>query len=185
MWHSIFNIGLPVFEKVIRPLLIYIFLIIALRLAGKRELGQLNMLDFIVILSVANAVQNGIIGEDVSVTGALIGASVLFATNASIASMTIRWPRLRSLVVGSPVPLVQNGLILKARLRKERLSEDDLLSAVIDAGGRNITDADLIMLAPNGKLLVELRHDVTIEHKIDAIERKLDDLIARIGKASG
>ena len=78
MWNAMFDLHLNLGEKVIRAVVIYLFLVIALRLVGKRELTQLNTLDFVVLLAVANAVQNGLIGEDNSVTGAVAGATVLF-----------------------------------------------------------------------------------------------------------
>ena len=70
MWHSIFHLDVSVGEKIVRSILIYVFLVVALRVVGKRELGQANTLDLVVLLLVANAVQNGIIGNDVSVTSA-------------------------------------------------------------------------------------------------------------------
>ena len=79
-------------EKLVRPVLIYGFLVIALRLAGKRELAQLNSLDFVVLLAVANAVRNGIIGDDDSVTGAVLGASVLFVLNGALAVVCFGGP---------------------------------------------------------------------------------------------
>ena len=88
MWHSIWHLDLTVAEKVIRPILIYGFLVIALRVVGRRELGQANTLDLIVMLLIANAVQNGIIGDDVSVTGAFIGAGVLFGLNEGLNRVT-------------------------------------------------------------------------------------------------
>src|SRR5262245_66370790 len=83
MWDDLFNLQVSVGEKVLRALLVYAFLIIALRVVGKRELGQANTLDLAVLLLVANAVQNGIIGNDVTVTGAVLGAATLFAINRS------------------------------------------------------------------------------------------------------
>ena len=84
MWHDMFALPVPVVEKVLRALFVYRFLVIALRLAGKRELAQLSTFDFVVLLSVANAVQNGIIGEDDSITGAWIGAMTLFLANFAL-----------------------------------------------------------------------------------------------------
>jgi uncharacterized membrane protein YcaP (DUF421 family) len=81
MWQDIFDLQVSAGEKVLRAILIYLFLIAILRIVGKRELGQANTLDLVVLLLVANAVQNGIIGNDVSVTGAVIGAVTLFAIN--------------------------------------------------------------------------------------------------------
>ena len=77
MLHDLFSMGPSVGEKILRAVLIYVFLLAALRVGGKRELGQLNTMDFVVLLAVANAVQNGIIGQDDSVTGAIIGATSL------------------------------------------------------------------------------------------------------------
>ena len=180
MWHSLFDIDIPVAEKIIRPFLIYAFLIVALRLAGKRELGQLNMLDFVVLLAVANAVQNGIIGNEVSVTGAVIGATVLLLTNAVIAELTVRYPKLRRIVIGSPAELVRNGVVNRGKLRRERISEEEVLNAIIDSGGTRITDAQLVILAPNGHLLVELKRDVTLEKRMQGLESKLDQVIAEL-----
>ncbi|MEY4079817.1 MAG: hypothetical protein RL430_247, partial [Actinomycetota bacterium] len=78
MWHELFHLTPSVLEKILRAVAVYAFLLVALRLGGKREMGQLNMMDFVVLLAVANAVQNGIIGDDNSITGAVIGAATLF-----------------------------------------------------------------------------------------------------------
>ena len=102
MWHDIFHLDVSVLEKLVRPILIYAFLAVALRLAGKRELAQLNSLDFVVLLAVANAVQNGIIGNDDSVTGGVLGASALFVLNAALALVLFRSPRLRRLAKAPP-----------------------------------------------------------------------------------
>src|SRR5262249_13758163 len=81
LWHNMFYLGLPVLEKMFRPVIVYIFLIVGLRLAGKRELAQLNPFDLIVLLTLSNTVQNAIIGDDNSVTGGILGASTLLAVN--------------------------------------------------------------------------------------------------------
>src|SRR5260370_39376793 len=79
--HDMFVLGVPVLEKVLRPILVYVFLIVGLRLAGKRELAQLNPFDLVVLLTLSNAVQNAIIGDDNTVTGGFIGAATLLAVN--------------------------------------------------------------------------------------------------------
>src|SRR5450631_4420477 len=81
MWHNMFVLGLPIAEKIARPILVYAFLIVGLRLAGKRELAQLNPFDLVVLLTLSNTVQNAIIGDDNSVTGGLIGATTLLVVN--------------------------------------------------------------------------------------------------------
>ncbi len=90
MWHDMFALPVPVAEKILRALFVYLFLVVALRLAGKRELAQLSTFDFVVLLSVANAVQNGIIGNDDSITGAWIGAMTLFVANFALAFTIVR-----------------------------------------------------------------------------------------------
>ena len=82
MWSHMFALSLPVLEKILRPLIVYVFLIVGLRLAGKRELAQLNPFDLVVLLTLSNTVQNAIIGNDNSVSGGLIGATALLATNS-------------------------------------------------------------------------------------------------------
>src|SRR5947209_14234913 len=81
MWYSMFHLGLPIAEKMLRPVFVYVFLVIGLRVAGKRELAQLNPFDLIVLLTLSNTVQNSIIGDDNSVTGGVIGAATLLALN--------------------------------------------------------------------------------------------------------
>ena len=80
-WSDMFHLGLPLAEKVVRPVLVYAFLVVGLRLAGKRELAQLNPFDLVVLLTLSNTVQNAIIGDDNSVTGGLVGASALLLVN--------------------------------------------------------------------------------------------------------
>ena len=123
MWHDIFHLDVSVAEKLVRPILIYGFLAVALRLAGKRELAQLNSLDFVVLLAVANAVQNGIIGDDDSVTGGVLGASALFVFNGALAVVLFRRPKLRCLAEGTPRTLVSMGVVDLGALRKEGLTE--------------------------------------------------------------
>ncbi|MDE3024287.1 MAG: DUF421 domain-containing protein, partial [Acidobacteriota bacterium] len=109
MWHAVFHLQVSVAEKVVRTVLIYLFLLVALRFFGKRELGQANTLDLVVLLLVANAVQNGIIGNDVSVTGAIVGAVVLFGLNSLFARGVFRFPWLSALLEGEPSLLIEDG----------------------------------------------------------------------------
>src|SRR3954447_8238577 len=105
----LFHMGISVGEKALRAVLVYGFLLIALRVLGKRELGQQNTLDLLVILLVANAVQNGIIGNDNSVTGAVVGAAVLFGLHRFFASLAYRFPLADRMFEGSPTFLIHDG----------------------------------------------------------------------------
>src|SRR5262245_3371938 len=96
--HDMFCLGLPIAEQMIRPVLVYGFLIIGLRLAGKRELAQLNPFDLVVLLTISNTVQNAIIGDDNSVTGGVLGASTLLVTNHLVVRYLYKHERLDRLV---------------------------------------------------------------------------------------
>src|SRR5690348_13546475 len=109
MWSDMFVLALPVAEKILRPILIYLFLVIGLRLAGKRELAQLNPFDLIVLLTLSNTVQNAIIGDDNSVTGGLLGAATLLALNYVVVRFLYRHEQIERLVEGDSVMLVENG----------------------------------------------------------------------------
>jgi uncharacterized membrane protein YcaP (DUF421 family) len=180
VWSDILVLGVPFAEKLVRPLLVYVFLVVALRVGGKRELAQLTTLDFIVLLAVANAVQNGIIGNDNSVTGAVLGATVLFLLNGLLAWVLFRHLRLRRLVAGRPTVLVTDGAVVPRALRHERLSEDDLLCAVQEEGAATFAEVQLATLQPNGRLIVQVRPPALVEHQLAAdfaaLRRQLAEL---------
>src|SRR5579859_4921932 len=94
MWHDIFALGAPILEKILRPALVYFFLVLSLRVFGKRELAQLNPFDLVVLLSLSNTVQNAIIGNDNSLTGGLVGALALLAMNYLVVRFLFRHRRL-------------------------------------------------------------------------------------------
>src|SRR3954463_12553333 len=119
MVRHMFALGLPVAEKVLRPVVVYVFLIVGLRLAGKRELAQLNPLDLIVLLTLSNTVQNAIIGDDNSVTGGVIGATTLLAMNYVVVRFLYRHSRIEHLVEGDAVTLVQNGEVMHPSCARE------------------------------------------------------------------
>ena len=157
MWHELFALHPSVAEKVLRAVLVYAFLVIALRVGGKRELGQLSTIDFVVLLAVANAVQNGIIGTDDSVTGAVIGATTLFLVNGLVIMAVIRNRTARRLLVGHATVLVVDGQVLEDNLRKERLSREDLMQAVAEQGGGSLADVTRCAIEANGHISVTLR----------------------------
>src|SRR2546422_9769717 len=100
--HDMFALGLPVLEKILRPIVVYVFLVGGLRLAGKRELAQLNPFDLVVLLTLSNAVQNAIIGDDNSITGGVIGATTLLLVNHWVVRYLYSHERLERLVEGDP-----------------------------------------------------------------------------------
>src|SRR3984893_10131412 len=134
MWSHMFALSLPVLEKILRPLIVYVFLIVGLRLAGKRELAQLNPFDLVVLLTLSNTVQNAIIGEDNSVTGGLIGAATLLAVNYLVVRFLYSHERLDRAVTGSGDVLIENGRVKTERLRRELITMPELEGAAHPQG---------------------------------------------------
>src|SRR5213592_2366227 len=134
IWHDMFALGIPVAEKILRPLAVYLFLVLALRLAGKHQLAQLNPFDLVVLLTLSNTVQNAIIGEDNSVTGGLIGAATLLVVNHVVVRYLYSHERVDRLVEGDPDVLIENGVIKLDRLKKELITIIELQSAAHKQG---------------------------------------------------
>jgi uncharacterized membrane protein YcaP (DUF421 family) len=172
MWNAMFDLQLTLGEKVIRAVVIYLFLVVALRLVGKRELTQLNTLDFVVLLAVSNAVQNGLIGADNTVTGAVVGATVLFAVDGLLAWLLYRQVRLRAVVEGTGTVLIDDGQVLPDALRKEGLTRMDLLSALQSSGASTFDEVEHATLEPSGK--------VVFTPKPSQAGQQYDDLRARL-----
>jgi uncharacterized membrane protein YcaP (DUF421 family) len=124
--NDMFSLGLPIIEKILRPIIVYVFLVVLLRIFGKRELAQLNPFDLVVLLSLSNTVQNAIIGNDNSVTGGLIGALSLLLTNYIVVRFLFRHRRIDQILEGSPRVLVEKGRVHHKALAKELLAESEL-----------------------------------------------------------
>jgi uncharacterized membrane protein YcaP (DUF421 family) len=150
MWHAIWHLDLSVAEKVLRSVLIYAFLVVALRVVGKRELGQANTLDLVVLLLVANAVQNGIIGNDVSVTGALIGAGVLFAINEGLNRTTYAFPWAERVLEGQPTKLIEDGKPVSRALFRAGITLTELLAIARRQGFPDLASVHTAILETNG-----------------------------------
>src|SRR5438132_14308219 len=119
LFTDMFLLGLPWVEKILRPIFVYVFLVVGLRIAGKRELAQLNPFDLVVLLTLSNAVQNAIIGDDNTVTGGMIGATTLLAVNYVVVRFMFRHRRLDEILEGEPTVLIENGRLRKRALAKE------------------------------------------------------------------
>src|SRR5438128_6065502 len=117
--NDMFIVAIPVAEKLIRPILVYIFLVLLLRVFGKRELAQLNPFDLVVLLSLSNTVQNAIIGDDNSVAGGFIGAFTLMLTNYVVIRFLFKHRRLDQVVEGRAAVLIRDGHVCKDQLARE------------------------------------------------------------------
>jgi len=149
-WHDLLVPGVPLIEKIARPILVYIFLLVGLRLAGKRELAQLNPFDLVVLLTLSNTVQNAIIGEDNSVLGGVVGAATLLALNALVVSWAYRNRGFSEVVEGAPDKLIEHGIIRHDRLRTETITESELEAAARKQGFRSLREVEEAILYPGG-----------------------------------
>ena len=154
LWSDLFVPEVSLLEKILRSLLVFVFLIVALRLGGKRELGQLNILDLVVLLLVSNALQNAMIGADNSLVGGVVGASTLFALNYFFVRATLWSPRARRVLEGTPRILLEHGRVFPVALRREGIAIEQVRSAALERGFERLDDVDLVVLEPNGHLAI-------------------------------
>jgi uncharacterized membrane protein YcaP (DUF421 family) len=152
IWTDMFALALPVLEKIIRPVIVYFFLVVGLRLAGKRELAQLNPFDLVVLLTLSNTVQNAIIGDDNTVSGGLIGATALLVINFLVVRFLFRHPKLDRAVEGHERVLIDKGKINERALAKELISHAELREAGHKQGFAALEDVDRAVLEPGGTL---------------------------------
>lgn len=151
---DLINLGTPPLIIVLRCFIIYLFLLVALRLTGKRQLGQFTPFDFAILLIVSNAVQNAMIGPDTSLVGGLIGAATLFALNYALALLSYRFNIFGRELQGVPTLLVNDGHILSPNLRRERIDPDDVLMAMREHGVMDIAQVKQAVLETDGTISV-------------------------------
>src|SRR3954464_6331181 len=155
LWHDMFDMSVPVGEKVLRPIIVYGFLVLGLRVFGKRELAQLNPFDLVVLLSLSNTVQNAIIGNDNSLTGGLLGAFALLAMNYLVVRFLFRHRRLDQIFEGKPTTLIECGKILKEALSKELLTRSELMTVLHRQGFDTLAEVERCVLEPGGTFHVQ------------------------------
>jgi uncharacterized membrane protein YcaP (DUF421 family) len=180
MWHDIFTLGAPVVEKILRPVAVYFFLVIALRVFGKRELAQLNPFDLVVLLSLSNTVQNAIIGNDNSLTGGMIGALTLLAINYMVIRYLFRHRRLDQLFEGKPTVLVEDGEVCKQALAKELLTGADLTTVLHRQGFDSLADVHRCVLEPGGTFYIKRKTPDTETLNHDELMTQLTELRAKL-----
>lgn len=183
MWNNLLGVKLGVLEKVLRPMLVYIFLVIMLRIFGKRELAQLNPFDLVVLMSLSNTVQNAMIGDDNSLLGGLIGAFGLLATNYIVVRFLFKHRRLDEILEGSPTDLIVNGRVIEDNLAKELLSRSELATVAHRQGFGSVEEIEKCTLEPGGVFYIQpkkpdldqTRHGQLME-RLERLSRQLDEL---------
>ena len=152
IWRDMFVITLPILEKILRPVIVYFFLVVMLRLSGKRELVQLNPFDLVVLLTLSNTVQNAIIGDDNSVSGGLLGATSLLAVNYLVVRFLYKHKELDQIVEGRADVLIENGKLRPEHLKKELITTAQLEAAARKQGFGALSEVDQCILEPGGTL---------------------------------
>jgi uncharacterized membrane protein YcaP (DUF421 family) len=160
-------------EKILRPVIVYLFLVVFLRIFGKRELAQLNPFDLVVLLSLSNTVQNAMIGDDNSVSGGLVGAFSLLAINWAGGVGDLSCSEDYGIAVGHPATLIRDGVVDEAELKKQSLTHEDLVSVLNKNGFSDPEDVQTCVLEPNGTFFVEgkkpSRDDLERRQMIEAL----------------
>lgn len=181
--------GIPIAEKLIRTILVYAFLLVGLKLAGKREMSQLNSFDLVVLLLLSNTVQNAIIGNDNSLIGGIIGAGFLLIINALVIRTLYRYGKLDA-IEGRPDTLIRNGRLVRRHLEREMITLAELESAARKQGIESLAHVRECRLETGGALSFiqkhptddEARHheSVGLLAQIDARQRAMMEQLAAL-----
>ena len=147
-------------EIVVRSLVVYAFVLLGFRLTGKREVGQLPPFDLVLLLLIANAVQNAMTGPDTSLAGGLVAAFSLFALNLAVDRWLLRHRRARRWLMGTPTLLIRHGEVLAAHLAREGIARETLEAALRERGVGNIGDVSLAVLETDGSISVLKDDDI-------------------------
>ena len=174
--NDMFFLPLPLAEKLIRPVIVYLVLVVLLRVFGKRELAQLNPFDLVVLLSLSNTVQNAIIGDDNSITGGVVGAFSLLAINWIVVHLLFRSRKLTRVFEGRATILVRNGQPDMRALQRESLTREELLAVIHRQGFEGFHQVHRCELEPNGTFYVEPFDPSVTDKRHSEILARLDAL---------
>lgn len=184
-WKDMFVLGLPLLEKILRPVFVYAFLVISLRLSGKRELVQLNPFDLVVLLTLSNTVQNAIIGDDNSVSGGIIGATSLLVVNYLVVRFLYDHRKLDQLVEGRPDVLMKGGQLIKRNLKRELITQEQLAAAARKQGFASLSEVEECVLEPGGTLCFVGKRPATEELRHQEVLQRIEKLMEEVVRLRG
>jgi uncharacterized membrane protein YcaP (DUF421 family) len=148
------SLAIPAWNIILRTVVVYMVILTGLRLAGKREIGQMTVFDLVVLLLIANAVQNAMVGPDTSLLGGILAAGVLLVLNAIVAWLRLRWTPLRRIIEGTPTLLILHGEVIADHLRREGLDQETLETAIREHGVAELSDVEMAVLEIDGSISV-------------------------------
>jgi uncharacterized membrane protein YcaP (DUF421 family) len=185
VWKDMFVLAVPILEKILRPIAVYAFLIISLRLSGKRELVQLNPFDLVVLLTLSNTVQNAIIGDDNTVTGGVIGATSLLVVNYLVVRFLYNHRKLDQLVEGRADVLIENGKVRTGNLKRELITMAQLEAAARKQGFETISEVQQCVLEPGGTISFIGKRPGTEESRHRELLDRMEKMMAELAKLRG
>src|SRR5437016_5775637 len=151
---AMFTLQVPGWQIVVRTVVVYLAVYVGLRLMGKREIGQMTVFDLVVILLIANAVQNAMVGTDTSLQGGILAAFVLLVVNRLVALVRLRGGRFGRIIEGTPTVLVQDGKFVEPHLRREGVEKEELEMAAREHGMSSISEVKLAVLEIDGTISI-------------------------------
>jgi uncharacterized membrane protein YcaP (DUF421 family) len=182
VFEHMFRLPLPVLEKLLRPVIVYLALVALLRVFGKRELAQLNPFDLVVLLSLSNTVQNAIIGNDNSLSGGIIGAFTLLAVNYIVVRFLFRHRRLDQVFEGKPTTIIDQGKILKNALSKELLTHSELMTVLHRQGFDGLAEVERCVLEPGGTFHIQRKMPPVEKLEHEAVIQRLAELTGKVDR---
>ena len=141
-------------QIIFSTLVVYLFIVIAIRLFGKKELAQLSVVDMVFILLISNAVQNAMVGPDSTLSGGLVAASTLFVMNYLLKYLQFKFPKFGKIIEGDATMLIYKGKILESHLKKSKITTEELMEAVREHGVATVKEVDLAILEVDGNISV-------------------------------
>jgi uncharacterized membrane protein YcaP (DUF421 family) len=159
----------PYWKIIVSSVSVYLFIVVAIRLSGKKELTQLSVIDLVFILLISNAVQNAMVGTDSSLGGGLVAAASLFIVNYLFKSIMFRSPTLNKLIQGEPLLLIYHGRLSKKNMIDAKISIKEIMEAIREHGVAEVEQVDLALLEVDGNISVishEIKHKTTKERKV-------------------
>lgn len=187
MWNDLMHLGIPLTDKVLRTVVVYLALAVLVRLAGKRDLAQLNAFDLVVVLLLSNVVQNAVIGPDNSLLGGLLGAAVLIAFNSLVVRTARRSDRISRVLEGSPTVLAEDGHWLGDALRREGLRQADVDAALRRQNANSVRDVEKVVIETGGAIVATLPRSsqAATRNDLARLETKVDELLRTLGPPRG
>jgi uncharacterized membrane protein YcaP (DUF421 family) len=185
IWKDMFVLAVPLLEKILRPVFVYAFLVVSLRLSGKRELVQLNPFDLVVLLTLSNTVQNAIIGDDNTVSGGIIGATSLLVVNYLVVRFLYNHRKLDQLVEGRADVLIEDGKVRTQHLKRELITIAQLEAAARKQGFDSLSDVQQCVLEPGGTISFIGKKPATDEARHQELLKRLEALAAELMRIRG